>query len=61
MPSPLAFGLWLAKGDSEDYKELDLYVEYAFSISQIEGYLNLKHLIFPEEASKEDRDNEIGV
>ena len=57
----VTFGLWLAKGDSEDYEEIHLYSEYAFSISQIEGYLNLKHLIFPEEASKEDRDNEIGV
>jgi len=55
-----SFGLWLAKGDSEDYKELDLYVEYAFSISDLEGYLSLAHLILLSEASDEDRDNEIG-
>lgn len=55
-----SFGLWLAKGDSEDYKEITLYAEYAFSISDLEGYLSLAHLILPNEASDEDRDNEIG-
>lgn len=55
-----SFGLWLAKGDSEDYKEINLYVEYVFLISDVEGYLNLTHLLFPEEANNEDQDNEIG-
>lgn len=58
--SDFEIGLWLARGDSQDYKEINLYAGYGFSIYSLEAYLNFTHLIFPEEAKNQDQDNEIG-
>ena len=55
-----SFGLWLAKGSTESYQEINFYAEYGFSISDIEGYLGYTHILMPEEAHEEDQDNEIG-
>ena len=50
-------GAWYAQSPTNSYDEFNLWLEYGFALGDVEGYVGVNHLRFPDD---NEHDNEVG-